>query len=198
MIALGELRKRIADYQPGSLGTRLSNDDYGAEEKGLTNAAVLIGIVAHEREPALLLTVRNPHMSRHAGQVAFPGGRSDPGETAAETALREAHEEVDLPPATVEIVGRIDDYRTGSGYRIAPVIGIVPPGLTLTPHEAEVSEVFELPLAHALDTANHIEDAGEWKGALRRYYRIDWQPQHVWGATAGLIVNLARILEARA
>lgn len=199
MTDLDAVRSRLGSYEPGSIRDRLTQDDYGpARDRGgaayLKAAAVLIPIIAHDTGPALLMTVRNPRMKRHAGQVAFPGGRADPGETAEQTALREAHEEVDLPPGAVEVVGAIDRYRTGTGYLITPVVGIVPPGLPLTPHEAEVSEVFELPLAHALDTANHIEDAAEWNGALRRYYTIDWRPQRVWGATAGIIVNLARIL----
>ncbi|MGB3723785.1 MAG: CoA pyrophosphatase [Pacificimonas sp.] len=197
MIAIDEIRRRLAGYEPGALGDRLAVDDYGQRDEDLKPAAVLIPLIAHQANPAMLMTVRNAAMKRHAGQVAFPGGRADPGETAVETALREAEEEVALRPADVEIIGRIDDYSTGTGYRITPIIGIVPSGLTLVPEEAEVSDIFELPLSRALSAAHHIEDEAEWRGAMRRYYRVDWQPQNVWGATAGIIVNLTRILEAR-
>ncbi len=197
MIPIAEIRRRLSGYRPGTLAGGLTVDDYGTSRDDLKPAAVLIPIIAHADNPAMLMTVRNARMKRHAGQVAFPGGRADPGETAVQTALREAEEEVALSPSDVDVIGCIDDYATGTGYLITPVIGIVPPGLTLVPHEAEVSETFELPLTRALSDAHHIEDEAEWRGRLRRYYRVDWQPQNVWGATAGIIVNLSRILEAR-
>ncbi len=162
----------------------------------LMPAAVLVPIVARS-EPTLLLTKRHSGLRRHAGQVAFPGGRIDPGEDAVGAALREADEEICLPPREVEIIAAIDDYATGTGFRVTPVVGIVPPDLPLTPAEAEVESVFEVPLAHLLDAANHVKQSGEWKGRQRTFYVIPWQPDDIWGATAGMIVNLADILSGR-
>jgi|TARA_R100000501_G_scaffold17911_1_gene34705 8-oxo-dGTP pyrophosphatase MutT (NUDIX family) len=200
MITPDEVRRRLADYTPGAFSDRLSADDYGQDRppQALKPAAVLIPIIAHPDGATLLMTVRNERMNRHAGQVAFPGGRADAGETPVETALREAEEEVGLSPRSVEVVGRIDDYTTGTGYLITPIVGIVAPGQHLTPHEAEVSDMFELPLERALNGDYHIENSAEWRGRVRTYYSVDWEPQNVWGATAGIIVNLSRILAARA
>ena len=166
----------------------------GAEEGVLVPAAVLIAVVAHER-PTVLLTRRTAHLRAHAGQVAFPGGRID--ETDADpvaAALREAHEEVALPPAAVTVVGTTDRYATGTGYDITPVIGIVPPGLPLVPHAAEVASIFEVPLDHLLDPASHQLRASDWQGRQRSYYVIAWETHEIWGATAAMIVNLARRL----
>ncbi|MBV7257079.1 CoA pyrophosphatase [Pacificimonas sp. WHA3] len=196
MIPPDEIRKRLAGYRPGSLDANLTADDYGQQLEGLKPASVLIPIIAHDDEPTLLMTVRNARMKRHAGQVAFPGGRTDPGETAVEAALREAEEEVALSRDAVEVIGELDEYATGTGYRITPIVGIISPGQRLLANEAEVSDIFELPLNRALDGQFHIADEAEWGGVMRQYYRVDWGPQNVWGATAGIIVNFARILAA--
>lgn len=195
MIDLGDVRARLETYRTGRIAGTIRGDDrdHFGDVARAAPAAVLIALIAHD-EPSVLLTVRNANMSKHAGQVAFPGGRLDAGETAVEAALREAHEEVDLPPGLVDVIGPLDEYVTGTGYRITPIVGTVPPGLPLAPHEAEVAEVFEVPLAHLLDEANHVADEAMWRGRRRRFYRIDWGPQHIWGATAGIIVNLARVL----
>lgn len=197
-MTVDEVRRRLASYRPGTTAAALTNDDYGDSEHPAKPAAVLVGIVDRADEPHLLLTVRNPRMKRHAGQVAFPGGRLDPGETPIEAALREAEEEVALRRHQVEVIGELDSYRTGTDYIVTPVVGVLISDLNLEPHPPEVSEIFEVPLAHALNRANHREDEAEWKGIRRRYYTIDWSPQHVWGATAGIIVNLARTLDGLA
>ena len=159
-----------------------------------TPAAVLIP-VTDRREPGVILTQRTETLRRHAGQVAFPGGRIDPEDSdAVAAALREAEEEIALPPAAVRVIGAGDRYRTGTGYDITPVIGIVPPDMVLVPSEAEVAAVFEVPLAYLLDPANHRLASATWQGAVRRYYEIHWQDRRIWGATAGMIVNLARRL----
>ena len=159
-----------------------------------TPAAVLIPIITR-REPTVMLTRRTDTLRRHAGQVAFPGGRADPDDDGPiHTALREAHEEVALPPHEVQVIGTIDRYETGTGYSITPVVGLVRPDLPIIPCEAEVAAVFEVPLVHLLDPANHQLLSGEWRGRQRSYYAIDWEAQHIWGATAGIIVNLARRL----
>lgn len=170
------------------------NDDDLAPVRALKEAAVLVGVVDRPR-PTLLLTRRLDTLRSHAGQVAFPGGRIDPEDAGpVEAALREAHEEVALPPAEVEVLGTTDPYETGSGYRITPVLGILPPDLPLVPAASEVAALFEVPLDFVLDPANQKLHEAEWQGMRRRYYAIDWETHHIWGATAGMIVNLARRL----
>lgn len=134
-------------------------------------------------------------MRKHAGQVAFPGGRVDPeddGPIAA--ALREAHEEVALAKEHVQVIGTTDIYETGTGYSITPVVGIIPPDLPLTASAMEVAALFEVPFDWVLDPANHVIREGEWQGIRRKFYSIDWQGEHIWGATAAMIVNLSRRL----
>jgi 8-oxo-dGTP pyrophosphatase MutT (NUDIX family) len=162
--------------------------------KAEVGAAVLIA-VTDRPEPGLILTVRREHLRTHAGQVAFPGGRIDPGEKAIEAALREAHEEILLDPAMVEIVGAIEPYRTVTGYVVTPVVGVIPPGLPLEPHEHEVADWFEAPLAFVLDPANQHRRSALFQGRERHYYEIDWQGRRIWGATAAMIVNLSRRLQ---
>jgi 8-oxo-dGTP pyrophosphatase MutT (NUDIX family) len=159
-------------------------------------AAVLIAITDRS-EPGLLLTVRREHMRTHAGQIAFPGGRVEPGEDAFAAALREADEEILLDPAAVELVSAIEPYRTVTGYIVTPVLGVVPPGLPLQPHEHEVAELFEAPLAYVLDPANQNRQSAMLQGRERHYYEIVWNGRRIWGATAAMIVNLSRRLQWR-
>ena len=168
--------------------------DAGVKSETLARAAVLVA-VTNRAEPGVILTQRNQHLRRHAGQVAFPGGRIDAediDEVAA--ALREAEEEIALPRAAVEVVGTADRYRTGTGFDIIPVVGVVPPDLLLVPSEAEVASVFEVPLGFLLDAANHVQASAIWQGRERRFYEIQWQERRIWGATAAMIVNLSRRL----
>jgi len=157
-------------------------------------AAVLIAIT-NRAEPGVILTVRREHLRTHAGQVAFPGGRIDAGEDAVAAALREAHEEILLEPASVEVVGSIDSYRTVTGYVVTPVIGVIPPDLALEPHEHEVANVFEAPLGFVLDPANQQRRSALFQGAERHYYEIMWNGRRIWGATAAIIINLSRRLQ---
>jgi 8-oxo-dGTP pyrophosphatase MutT (NUDIX family) len=157
-------------------------------------AAVLVA-VTDRPDPGLILTVRREHLRTHAGQVAFPGGRLDPGEDAVRAALREAHEEILLEPAAVEIIGAIEPYRTVTGYVVTPVVGVIPPDLPLEPHEHEVADWFEAPLAFVLDSANQHQRSALFQGRERHYYEIDWEGRRIWGATAAMIVNLSRRLQ---
>jgi 8-oxo-dGTP pyrophosphatase MutT (NUDIX family) len=165
-----------------------------ARPERLAEAAVLVPVVSR-RQPTLLLTRRTDTMRSHAGQVAFPGGKIDPDDNGPiAAALREAHEEVAMPTDAVNVLGITDVYETGSGFSITPVIGIIPPDLPLVPSAHEVAEVFEVPLDWLFDPANRQLREVEWQGHVRRYYSMDWHGQHIWGATAAMIVNLARRL----
>ncbi len=160
---------------------------------GLTPAAVLVA-VTDRTEPGVILTQRTETLRKHAGQVAFPGGRIDPGEDAVIAALREAEEEIALPRDQVRLVGPVDTYVTATGFSVTPVIGVIPPDLALTPAAAEVADWFEAPLAFLLDPANSQEREVDWQGQLRRYYEIMWNGRRIWGATAAMIVNLSHRL----
>ncbi|MCG2841518.1 CoA pyrophosphatase [Sandaracinobacter sp. RS1-74] len=157
----------------------------------LVPAAVLVPIIPAP-QPKLLLTTRTPHLRSHAGQVAFPGGRiDDTDDGPVMAALREAEEEVGLPPASVQVLGLSDPYRTGTGYEVRPVVGLLPETLDLKANPAEVADVFQVPLEYVLDPANHHLREAEWQGRMRRYYSIEWDGRLIWGATAGMLVNLA-------
>ena len=160
-----------------------------------TPAAVLSPITDRP-EPGVILTVRREHLRTHAGQIAFPGGRIDPGEDAVTGALREAWEEIGLDPAAVDVTGKLEPYRTVTGYVITPVIGTVRPDLPLEPHEHEVSDWFEAPLSFVLDPANQKQRSALFQGRTRHYYEIIWNERRIWGATAAVIVNLSRRLES--
>lgn len=164
------------------------------EDEVLMPAAVLVAITDRP-EPGVILTTRTQSLRRHAGQVAFPGGRIDPGDSGpAAAALREAEEELALPASAVTVVGLADSYRTITGFSVTPVIGVVPPDLPLVANEAEVANWFEAPLAYLLEPGNHIEQAVEWQGRERHYFEILWRDYRIWGATAAMIVNLGRRL----
>ncbi|CAN5245200.1 hypothetical protein BH09PSE3_BH09PSE3_13730 [soil metagenome] len=188
-----QLRARLA--ATANAPAPFANDLRGDVTGPLTGAAVLMAITDRP-EPGLILTLRPETMRRHAGQVAFPGGRVDP-EDADEiaAALREAYEEIALPHAAVEVVGTISRYQTITGYDIMPVLGVIAPDLVLVPHDAEVSAVFEVPLAFALDPANQVEQRAMFAGVERRYIEIIWGDRRIWGATAAMLANLsARLL----
>lgn len=187
---------------------RLFDEGHGMELPDLLNdqrfadpdprpAAVLIPVVERpdsEGGPTAILTKRLDDMRKHPGQVAFPGGRIDPGEDAVEAALREAHEELALDPKHVRVVGATDRYVTGTGFEITPVLGVVPPGLPLRPNPGEVEAWFETPLSVLLDRESWSRNTVFWKGANRTYYEMEWDGFHIWGVTAAIIVNLSRRL----
>ena len=160
----------------------------------LISAAVLVAIT-DRTEPGVILTQRTESLRRHAGQIAFPGGRIDPEDASPiAAALREAEEEIALPRSQVTVIGQTDAYRTVTGFHVIPVIGVIPPDLPLTVNDAEVANWFEVPLSYLLEPGNHIEQAVEWQGRERRYYEIMWDGHRIWGATAAMIINLGRRL----
>jgi 8-oxo-dGTP pyrophosphatase MutT (NUDIX family) len=160
------------------------------------DAAVLIAITDRPR-PGVILTVRREHLRTHAGQIAFPGGRVDPGEDPVIAALREAHEETLLEPTAVDVIGTIEPYCTVTGYVVTPVLGVVPPDLPLEPHEHEVADWFEAPLDFLLDPENQQRRTALFQGVERHYYEIMWNDRRIWGATAAIIFNLSRRLQWR-
>jgi 8-oxo-dGTP pyrophosphatase MutT (NUDIX family) len=162
--------------------------------RGTTPAAVLVPVV-DRHEPTVILTLRPETMRKHAGQISFPGGRIDPGDDGpVAAALREAEEEIGLPPSAVEVIGTADRYRTITGFEVTPVVGVVPPGLPLKPHPGEVAAMFEAPLHYLLDPAHQRVRTVDWRGRERSYYEIEWEGRRIWGATAAMIVNLSRRL----
>jgi 8-oxo-dGTP pyrophosphatase MutT (NUDIX family) len=157
----------------------------------LLPAAVLFPIVARA-EPTVLFTQRSEGLSRHPGQVCFPGGRTDPEDgSLVATALRELREETGIAEDFVSVAGFLDVYETGTGYAILPVVGMLREGFALAPDSREVTGVFEVPLAFLLDPANRQERTAEWKGRLRRFYAFQYETHYIWGATASILVNLA-------
>ncbi|MXO63495.1 CoA pyrophosphatase [Qipengyuania oceanensis] len=157
------------------------------------DAAVLIA-VTERAEPGVILTQRPTQMRDHPGQVAFPGGKLDPGEDAITAALREAHEELEMRPADVRVIGSTDRYQTGTGFDITPVLGIIPPDLPLVPNPGEVEAWFEVPLAHLMLRENWKTNSVWWKGAEREYLEMHYEGFRIWGVTAAIIANLSRRL----
>ncbi len=161
----------------------------------LTPAAVLVGLVERPEGTTVLLTRRTDHLANHAGQISFPGGRIEADdETPENTALRETKEEIGLDRRHVEIVGRLDPYLTRTGFIVTPVVAMVRPPFDLAADPFEVAEVFEVPLSFFLDSANHQRHSIEIEGRHRRYYAMPYGEYYIWGATAGMLVNLHEIL----
>ncbi len=156
-------------------------------------AAVLAAITDRE-EPGFLLLHRPSNMRAHPGQVAFPGGKIDPGESAVEAALREAWEELGIRPSDVRVIGESDVYYTRTGFEITPVLAVVPADIEIVPNPTEVAQWFEAPASYVFDSANHEMQWTEGEGAKRAYYQILWREHRIWGVTAAMIVNLSRRL----
>ena len=156
-------------------------------------AAVLIALTERE-DPGVLLLHRPSNMRAHPGEVAFPGGKRDPGETAVEAALREANEELGIREQDVRVVGTTDIYRTGSGYEITPVVGVVPADIEIRPNPTEVAQWFEAPAAFILDPANQEQKTIEHEGRNHRFVEVMWQEHCIWGVTGAIIHNLTRRL----
>jgi 8-oxo-dGTP pyrophosphatase MutT (NUDIX family) len=187
------LRKRLKRTPPTF--TVYGDDEAGRESAAATPAAVLVPIVDHPSGLAVIFTQRTAHLKAHSGQVSFPGGRAEPQDPTPEfTALREAQEEIGLAIDRVEVLARMPEYRTRTGFRVTPVVGLLTPPVALTPDPREVEEVFEVPLAFLLDPKNHRRETRELQGRTVGYYVMRYGNRTIWGATAGMLVNLYRHL----
>ena len=192
-IDLDSLRRVL--YREPARSPVVLEDGVGDEE--LTPAAVLFPIVRRSREPTVLLTQRTAHLKDHPGQISFPGGRCESADgSPADTALREADEEIGLSSAHIEIAGYLPEYLTSTGFRVTPVVAMITPPFELRLDAFEVEEAFEVPLSFLLDPANHQQHSLHYRGKLRHYYAMPYGDYFIWGATAGMIMSLYRALAA--
>ena len=196
---MGDLFERLSGLHAAGHARDIPDllSDANLSDGRATPAAVLIA-VTDQPDPTVILTQRPRGMRDHPGQVAFPGGKQEPGEDAVTAALREADEELALPPEKVRVIGTSDEYQTGTGFLVTPVLGVVPPDLDLTPSPSEVEAWFEAPLDRLLTRSNWTENKVHWKGAWRRYYEMNYDGFRIWGVTAAIILNLARRIDVHA
>jgi 8-oxo-dGTP pyrophosphatase MutT (NUDIX family) len=192
-----EIVSRLAVSPP--IEELLTSDDLERQQEiskaGGKPAAVLLLVVNHPGDPTVIFTQRTAHLADHAGQISFPGGRCEEcDESPEETALREAEEEVGIERDRVEILGRLPEYHTSTGYRVTPIVGWAEPPLTYRPDPHEVADVFEVPLAFLLDSGNHRYESAFFKGRMRKYWAMPYGERFIWGATAGMLVTFHRIL----
>jgi 8-oxo-dGTP pyrophosphatase MutT (NUDIX family) len=206
--------ERIARWQPGrrgfggsadpeeaaaarwaTRGDRAVTPDMTRPSTALRPAAVLVPLIDHPHGMSILLTQRTAHLSAHAGQISFPGGRIEADDVdAVAAALRETEEEVGLPRDHITVIGRLDTYITGTGFEITPIVGIVAPPFPLAIDPYEVAEAFEVPLDYIRDRRNHQRVERESAGRRRVFFVLPYQGRNIWGATAGMLVNLAEVL----
>ena len=190
-----ELRRRLAG--PAAAAPLYADDGAEREAAAVTPAAVLVPIIARPEGYTVLFTRRTEHLKSHSGQISFPGGRAEPGDPSPQhTALREAQEEIGLAPSRVEVLGELAEYNTRTGFRVTPVIGLIQAPLEVVPDAREVDEVFEVPLSFLLDPANHRRESRQIGARMASFYVIEHQGRVIWGATAGMLVNLYRRLAA--
>ncbi len=202
-LTAADFRARAAREQPPHAGDDLGDHSLNPAlrhlivREGLRDAAVLVPVVDRPGDATVILTQRTEKLRSHSGQVAFPGGGIDDTDASPEdAALREAREEIGLDRGHVEIVGRMPDYVTGSGYRIAPVLSVVRPGFDLVINPDEVDAAFEVPLAFLMDPANHRRESRTWNDQERFFYTMPFGDRYIWGVTAGIIHALYERLYA--
>jgi 8-oxo-dGTP pyrophosphatase MutT (NUDIX family) len=184
-----------AEIRAATRGDHDLNPGETPPSAALRPAAVLVPLIDRPEGMTVLLTLRTAHLSAHAGQVSFPGGRVEEQDVdAVATALRETEEEVGLARDLVSIVGRLDTYVTGTGFEITPIVGVITPDYVLAIDPFEVAEVFEVPLSYVLDRRNHNRTERESAGRVRVFFVLPYQGRNIWGATAGMLVNLAEVL----
>jgi 8-oxo-dGTP pyrophosphatase MutT (NUDIX family) len=190
-----DLRSRAAAGLGGigvCAGEAALNPHYvAADPATLKPAAVLVPIIDRAGEATVLFTVRTAHLAAHAAEIAFPGGKIEAFDASPEAAaLREAEEEIGLDPGRVDILGRLDSWRTGTGYQIEPVIGVVPASFVPAANPAEVVETFEAPLRFVMTAENFFTSDGLWRDANRVFHAISYRDRHIWGATAGILRHM--------
>ena len=188
--------ERLAHLPP--LESLLTADDLEKQAEAsmqqLKPAAVLLLVVNHA-EPTVVFTQRTADLADHAGQIAFPGGRRENADASPEvTALREAHEEIGLDTGRVQVLGRLPEYRTSTGFAVTPVVGWAEPPVAYTPDPREVADVFEVPLAFLLDARNHRYESAFYRGRMRHYWAMPYGERFIWGATAGMLVTFQRLM----
>jgi 8-oxo-dGTP pyrophosphatase MutT (NUDIX family) len=185
------LRQRFSEATPVQ-----SPSEQAPTDRPLTPAAVLIPVILRP-ELTILLTLRTSHLRDHAGQVSFPGGRIEPTDASpVHAAVREAGEEVGLASEQIEVLGCLGEFRTSTGFVVTPVVGLVTPPLNLKLDDFEVEDVFEPPLEFLLDAGNFRRERVEYQGRMREFWAVPWQERYIWGATAGMLVNLREFLFA--
>jgi 8-oxo-dGTP pyrophosphatase MutT (NUDIX family) len=188
-------QKALSGAKPPRGDHDLNPDLLAAETRPLTPAAVLVPLIERPEGLSVLLTQRAAHLTDHAGQISFPGGRQELEDAdAVATALRETEEEVGLPRHLVRVIGQLDTYVTGTLYTITPIVGLIRPPFPLEADPFEVAEIFEVPLSFLADPAHHQRHRSERQGRIRHFYAIPYQDRYIWGATAGMLVNLAGLL----
>ena len=194
-----EIAARLLSHPP--LDGLMTADDLERQhligQATLRPAAVLLLVVEHPK-PTVVFTQRTAHLADHAGQISFPGGRCDDADCTPErTALREAEEEVGIEPGRVELLGRLPEYRTSTGFSVTPVVGWARPPILYRPDPHEVAEVFEVPLEFLLDVRNHRYESAYFRGRLRKYWAMPYGDRYIWGATAGMLVTFQRIVRGQ-
>lgn len=185
---LDHFRHALARTGVGSSDFDLNPDTLLPEGRVLRPAGVLAPIVEGPEGLALLLTKRSAALKHHPGQIAFPGGKQDPGDVdVIAAALREAHEEIGLAPANVEVLGTLPPHETVTSFLVTPVIGFVTRPFEIRPEPGEVDEVFAVPLDHVLDPSNYLVQSRRWRGQMRHYFVVPFGPYYIWGATARML-----------
>jgi len=202
-VSLDIVRAALGDHAPRDgdgdhhVGTSQLNAAPELEQSHVPRpAGVLVPLITRgQGDIRVILTQRSPALSNHAGQVSFPGGRRDAEDIdLTSTALREAEEEIGLERQSVTVLGSLNGYRTGTGYQITPVVGTVPGSFEPRPNPDEVADVFEVPLDLLMDEANYELRSGRWKGRTRQYYALDYDNRFIWGATAGILIGMSRLV----
>ena len=188
-----KVRDQFREMNPHLVGDKLFENRWSATRK---DAAVLVPIIPRPGGATLLFTVRSTDMPSHAGQISFPGGKVEKQDADREaTALREAHEEVNIPPDAVDVIGRLGVHQGGLGFSVTPVVGLVDPAAKIRACPREVDEIFEAPLAFFTDFNNHLMEEREHKGVKYNMFAAPYEGYHIWGLTAGILRTLAEVLQ---